>query len=89
MPIKKQKREKAPKSCEECAHWTEVQTKVRVSEILSQLIAKMEEKLKAEDVKPSVADYLKLLQMAKDLGDEGPKEITVTWVEPAKPKNGE
>jgi hypothetical protein len=49
----------------------------------------MEDKLKTEDVKPSVADYLKLLQMAKALGDDGPKEITVTWVEPAKPNTEE
>jgi urease gamma subunit len=89
MPVKKQKREKAPTSCEECAHWLEVQNKVRAGEVLTQVIAKMEEKLKTEDVKPSVAEYLKLLQMAKELGDDGPKEITVTWVEPAKSKNEE
>ena len=85
MPIKRNKREKAPNSCEECAHWAGVQNKLRVGEVLCQVITKMEDKLKTEDVKPSVADYLKLLQMAKELGDDGPKEITVTWIEPAKP----
>ncbi len=84
MPIKKKKPQKAPQTCEECPHWTEVQNKLRVGDVLAQVITKMEQKLTAEDVKPSVADYLKLLQMAKEFGDDAPKEITVTWVEPGE-----
>jgi urease gamma subunit len=87
VPVKKKKAAPAPASCEECTHWAGVQNKLRVGEVLAQVITKMEERLTSEDVKPSVADYLKLLQMAKEFGDDTPKEITVTWVEPEKPNN--
>ena len=78
------KEEKAPKSCQECEHWTEVRNKLRVGKVLDSVITKMEEKLNAEEFKPSLADYLKLMQMEKDLAGEEPKEIKVTWVEPVK-----
>ena len=88
MLVKRKKPEKAPQSCEHCAHWAGVQNKLKIGEVLAQVITKMEQKLTAEDVKPSVADYLKLLQMAKEFGDDSPKEITVTWVEPDKSNVG-
>ena len=78
------KEEKAPKSCQECEHWTEVSKKLRVSKVLTSVITKMEEKLETNEFKPSLADYLKLMQMEKDLAGEEPKEIKVTWVEPVK-----
>jgi hypothetical protein len=81
---KGKKQEKAPKSCQECEHWTEVRNKLRVSEILTKVVKTMEEKLATPEFKPSLADYLKLVQMEKEIGDEGPKEIKVTWVEPAR-----
>lgn len=79
------KQEKAPKSCQECEHWTEVTKKLRVGQVLASVIEKMEEKLATNEFKPSLADYLKLVQMEKEIGDEAPKEIKVTWVEPVKP----
>ena len=87
MPVKKRKPAQAPQSCEECAHWAGVQDRLKVGDVLAQVITKMEQKLKEDDVKPSVADYLKLLQIAKEFGDNTPKEITVTWVEPGKPNS--
>jgi hypothetical protein len=42
----------------------------------------MESRIKAQEVKPSVAEYLKLLQIEQELEQESPKEIKVTWVEP-------
>jgi NAD(P)H-nitrite reductase large subunit len=82
---KGKKQEKAPKSCEDCEHWTEVKNKLRVGTVLENVLKKMEEKLGTAEFKPSLADYLKLVQMEKEMGEEGPKEIRVTWVEPAKP----
>ena len=79
------KEEKAPKSCQECEHWTEVSKKLRVSKVLMSVITKMEAKLGTDEFKPSLADYLKLVQMEKEVVDEEPKEIKVTWVEPVKP----
>ena len=83
---KGKKQEKAPKSCEDCEHWTEVKNKLRVGTVLENVLKKMEEKLGTAEFKPSLADYLKLVQMEKEIGEEGPKEIRVTWVEPVKPR---
>jgi hypothetical protein len=82
---KGKKQEKAPKSCEDCEHWTEVKNKLRVGKVLEGVITKMEGKLATEEFKPSLADYLKLVQMEKEIGEEETKEIKVTWVEPVKP----
>lgn len=41
-------------------------------------------KLSSEDVKATVADFIRLLQLQKDLDEEGAKEIKVTWVEPVE-----
>ena len=81
---KLKKQEKAPKSCQECEHWAEVRNKLRVGGILATVIANMELQLKDKDFKPSLADYLKLVQLEKDLEDGETKEIKVTWVEPVK-----
>lgn len=79
--------EKAPKSCEDCEHWTKVKNKLRVGTVLENVLKKMEEKLGTAEFKPSLADYLKLVQLEKEIGEEGPKEIRVTWVEPVKPSS--
>jgi phosphopantetheine adenylyltransferase len=83
---KGKQQEKAPKSCERCEHWTEVQNKLRVAKVLESVIKTMEEKLGTADFKPTLADYLKLVQWQKESGDELVKEIKVTWVEPVKPR---
>ena len=44
----------------------------------------MEIKLNADEFKPSLADFLKLVQLEKEFGDEEAQEIRVTWVEPEK-----
>jgi hypothetical protein len=82
---KGKKHEKAPKSCEECEHWAVVKNKLRVSVVLESVLKKMEAKLGMAEFKPSLADYLKLVQLEKEIGEEGPKEIRVTWVEPVEP----
>lgn len=44
----------------------------------------MAEKLKSDDVKATLGDYIKLVQLQKELGeDEQPREIRVTWIEPS------
>jgi hypothetical protein len=80
MVSKRKKREKAPKTCQECEHWTLVRNKLRVGDVLARVITTMEEKLTAQDFKASLADYLKLVQIEKEIGEEEPKEIKVTWV---------
>lgn len=57
--------------------------KLRISELLANAITGMESRLNAQDFKPTLGDYLKLLQMEKEMEEAGPKEIRVTWVDPA------
>ena len=46
------------------------------------LLKKMEAKLGGADAKASLGDYIRLVQLRKELEDEQPREIKVTWVEP-------
>jgi len=80
---------KTPKSCAECSHWKDVKRQIRVSEFLDKVITNMEDKLKSGPIKPTIGDYLKLLQMEQDIEHEVPKEIRVTWVEPTGLSNSE
>jgi hypothetical protein len=59
--------------------------KLRVSELLVKAIEGFESRMKAQDFKPTVAEYLKLLQMEQEMDatEDKPKEIKVTWVDPA------
>lgn len=49
--------------------------------LISRVIAKIEDKLESDDLKPSVGDFIRLLQLEKELDEEQPKEIKVSWVE--------
>ncbi len=42
--------------------------------------------MKGELAKTTVGDYVRLVQLHKELDDEAPKEIKVTWVERAGDK---
>jgi len=70
-------------SCKECPHWQEMRQHLRVSHLLLKAIEGFETRLAAKDFKPTVAEYLKLLQMEQELGgsEEATKEIKVTWVD--------
>ena len=86
MPKVKNK-EATPKSCVHCEHWQEVTKKLRIGEVLKSVVTKMEESLTNSEFKASLTDYLKLLQLEKELGTEVPQEIKVTWVEPETPSD--
>jgi len=79
---KAKKKETAPRSCQHCEHWKEVSKKLRIGEVLAKVIKNMEEALEKPDYKASLTDYLKLVQLEKELGTAVPQEIKVTWVEP-------
>jgi hypothetical protein len=49
--------------------------------VVKKLLKSMEKKLSGEDVKASLGDYIRLVQLQKELDDEAPREIKVTWVE--------
>ena len=84
---KGKQQEKAPKSCERCEHWTEVQNQLRVGKVLESVLKKMEAQFGTAEFKPSLADYFKLVQWQKESGEELVKEIKVTWVEPVKSRS--
>jgi hypothetical protein len=72
-----------PKTCRECPHWDEVSKKVRVHELLEQTLGQFETKIRQKGFEPTVAEYVKLLQLGQELGqDDEAKEIKVTWVTP-------
>lgn len=80
-----------PKTCEECSRWKAIRRKVRVAELLGTAIQKLKERFEAQDFKPTVADYLKLVEMEEQLehGSDAVKEIKVTWVEPTESETEE
>ena len=71
-----------PKSCRDCKRWQDMKKKLRISELLAKAIEAIESRLDSKEFKPTMGDYLKLLQMEQEMEEETPKEIKVTWVEP-------
>lgn len=49
---------------------------------IAKLLQRLEEKLAGETPKASLGDFIRLVQLEKELADEEtPREIKVTWVE--------
>jgi hypothetical protein len=61
--------------------------RIRIGELLEKAVKKFEATLEGGSFKPTLAEYLKLLQLEKEIEarefEEGPKEIKVTWVDPS------
>ncbi len=51
------------------------------ADVVRGLIEQVEKKLGGDDVKVTLADYIRLVQLRKELEEEAPKEIKVTWIE--------
>ncbi len=82
--------EKPPEDCQHCSRWQAIKQKLRIAESLANTIEQIEKRLTSTEFKPTVGDYLKLLQVEKELEEESPKEIKVTWVGPEpKSESGE
>lgn len=83
MAKKGQSNEKASISCRDCGHWDEVREKIRIHELVERTVQQFEAKISKKAYEPSVAEYVKLLQLEREIGqDAEPKEIKVTWVDP-------
>lgn len=50
--------------------------------VVKRLLENVEKKLSGQEVKATLGDYIKLVQLQKELDEEQPTEIKVTWVEP-------
>jgi len=75
--------------CKKCPRWKEVKSKVRVALALDKAISAMDKRIKDGSYKPSVAEYLKLLQLEQEFEQDEVKEIKVTWVEPMPARESE
>jgi hypothetical protein len=49
---------------------------------LREILQSLEQKLKSKELKATLGDYIRLLQMEKEMGLEEPEEIRAGWVEP-------
>ena len=58
--------------------------RTKKAEVVEQLLEKVEQRLAEGDVKATVGDYIRLVQLQKELEEEEPGEITVRWVDPEK-----
>ena len=58
-------------------------------ERITRLLAEVEKKLKTEDLKVTLADFIRLTQLERELEqDDQPREIIVTWKDPAEKRCG-
>lgn len=58
-------------------------------EAIGKILNKLEAQFLAKgEVKGTVADYLRLIQLTKEMGDERPREIEITWVNSLREENG-
>jgi hypothetical protein len=73
----------APETCDDCPRWRELkEERVRLAQLISKAREGFEARLQDKDLKLTLADYLKLIQMEKEIDDGEPREIKVTWVDP-------
>jgi hypothetical protein len=56
--------------------------------VLKRLLRNAEKTLSGKGMKTTLGDYIKLVQLQKELDEEQPKEIKVTWVEAEETKSG-
>jgi hypothetical protein len=59
-----------------------VKHRIKISELLTAAMMNFEAGANQKEFRPSLAEYLKLLQLEREFEDDEPKEITVTWIEP-------
>ncbi len=50
--------------------------------LIKKMIRTIEERLVKDGIRATLGDFIRLLQLEKELGNQKPKEIRVKWVEP-------
>ena len=56
------------------------------ADLVAKAIESMEHKLAASAVKATFGDFIRLLQLQKELQIEQPREIKITWIDPSEKK---
>ena len=54
------------------------------AELLEKAIQSIEEKLGSSDVKATFSDFIRLLQLQKEMQIDQPREVKVTWIDPSE-----
>ena len=67
-------------NCQNCKRAGTAETQQMT--VIGRLIDGIEKRLEANEIKATIGDYLKLVQLQKEISDMTPREIRVTWVEP-------
>ena len=73
--------------CRKCKRWDRAKHQVRVREVLQFVADKMEGRVTDAGYKPTVADFLKVLDAESEFvppPQQGPKEIHVVWADPTE-----
>jgi len=55
--------------------------------VVDKILKRVEEKLSGKDVKATLGDYIRLVQLRKELDEEETREIRVTWIEPEEKRS--
>ena len=79
--------ERVPDDCEKCSRWKEAKESIRTFNLLEKAIKAFEARFNSTDFKPSVAEYLKLVQLEQEAEQDEAKEIKVTWIDPTATSN--
>ena len=71
-----------PRAMAETKHVEKTKRAKNKKALVKQAIRQIGEKIENNELKPTVGDFIRLLQLEKELLEETPKEIKVSWVEP-------
>jgi hypothetical protein len=78
MTIKEKATTAPPKT--RTAPVTPASTKTR-AEAVNAILCNVEARLSGENVKATLGDYIRLIQLSKEMTDEPKADIKVTWIE--------
>jgi len=85
MPVKQRAKESDKTSEPESGERKTEEQEKRASkaEMIEDMIQQTREKLKGKGAKASLGDFIRLLQLQREIEEDAPKEVRVTWVETA------
>jgi hypothetical protein len=59
-----------------------VRRKRKPAKVVEELLTQVEKRLGDGEIKATLGDYIRLVQLRKELDEDEPKNIEVRWVEP-------
>jgi hypothetical protein len=71
-------------TCRGCRRWEEMKSKMRIAELLEKAANNFVGAGEGATFKPTLAEYLKLVQLEREFEEEDLREVKVTWVDPSE-----